>query len=123
MKIGTQALAADLRVAADWLDKLAERVTCRQARADIYLHGLPREELAAVAREMPGVVRKEAGGEDFWVQADIGVVKLTAFARSRDSVCTRNVVGTRHVPAEVIPAHDEEIVEWDCGSLLAEDAA
>src|SRR3990167_4422929 len=98
----TRALAADLRAAADWLDKL-ERVPPGCARADIYLHGLPREELAAVAREMPGVVRKGAGGEDFWVQADIGSVELTAFAKTREDVCTRIVVGSRHIPEEITP--------------------
>lgn len=49
----------------------------------------------------------------------------------RDEVCVRKVVGTRTVPAEtvpssysperVIPEHEEEIVEWECGSVLAPD--
>jgi hypothetical protein len=32
----------------------------------------------------------------------------------RDDVCERVQVGTKHVPEEVIPAHDEPIYEWDC---------
>jgi hypothetical protein len=37
----------------------------------------------------------------------------------RASVCTPKITGTRHVeekviPATVIPAHEENIIEWDC---------
>lgn len=42
----------------------------------------------------------------------------------RGQICERRVVGTRHVaeqvvPERVIPAHDEDIVEWDCKPVLA----
>lgn len=36
----------------------------------------------------------------------------------RDKVCKRRVTGTQEVPAQLIPAHTEEIVEWDCTPLL-----
>lgn len=54
------------------------------------------------------------------------------FFEYRDKVCVRKVVGTKTIPAKVIPAtaaqvipeREEEIVEWECpGSLLAPDAA
>lgn len=42
----------------------------------------------------------------------------------REQICERKVIGTRHVPekiipAQVIPAHSEDIVEWDCKPILA----
>lgn len=36
------------------------------------------------------------------------------YSADRETVCTKKVVGTKHVEAQVIPAHDEEIIEWDC---------
>lgn len=32
----------------------------------------------------------------------------------REAVCKKKVTGTRHVEEHVTPAHDEEIVEWEC---------
>jgi len=42
------------------------------------------------------------------------------FVFMRDQACIRRVVGVKHVEAktEYTPAHDEEIVEWDCVSIL-----
>lgn len=49
------------------------------------------------------------------------------FLEYRSQVCTKKVVGTKLVPeqvieaceAQVIPAHEEEVFEWECpGSLL-----
>ena len=48
---------------------------------------------------------------------------------SRGEACERVVVGTRVIPASVVPAREElvvpesveEIVEWRCGSLLGGD--
>ena len=46
----------------------------------------------------------------------------------RKNVCTATVVGTREVPEEIIPehripAHTEDVIEWNCEPLLAADAA
>lgn len=38
----------------------------------------------------------------------------------KEEVCKRVVTGKKHIEELVIPAHDEEIVEWECGSLLKE---
>ena len=35
----------------------------------------------------------------------------------RETVCTKKVVGTKVVPAAVIPERIEEIVEWDCEKI------
>lgn len=43
---------------------------------------------------------------------------------ARERVCERRVVATKAVPEQVIPAHEVEVVEWDCKEpLLAHDSA
>lgn len=42
------------------------------------------------------------------------------FYFGRESVCEKKVVGTREVPASYSPARQEEIVEWECSSVLEE---
>lgn len=110
-------LAAALRDAADALDRLPE-IECRPSQAFIYLHDLSPSALATLARHF-GKARKEANGDSFWLSVDFGLVRIACFARDRDEVCRRVVKGTRRVPTRVIPAHDEEIVEWECDPLLA----
>jgi hypothetical protein len=44
---------------------------------------------------------------------------------NRDAVCERVVVGTkiepaREIPAQSIPEHEVEVVEWRCASILSE---
>jgi hypothetical protein len=65
---------------------------------------------------------KKYEGEDIEFIADtILPVKVNC---KREKICERKVVGVRHVPevtrpAVLIPAHDEEIIEWDCRPVLA----
>lgn len=45
---------------------------------------------------------------------------------ARDAVCKRVVKGTRHVeatirPAELIPEHEEELIEWECEEPILAD--
>lgn len=42
------------------------------------------------------------------------------FIFSRAAVCTARVLGTREIPERIIPARTEEIVEWECGSVLGD---
>jgi hypothetical protein len=57
-------------------------------------------------------------------------VTLAVFA-PRAKVCRRVVLGTRILPARIVPATEEvripassvEILEWQCGPLLDQDAA
>jgi hypothetical protein len=37
---------------------------------------------------------------------------------SREQACVRKVVGLKHVEEVVTPAHDEEVVEWECDPIL-----
>lgn len=36
---------------------------------------------------------------------------------NRESVCRKVVTGTKHVEEKIVPAHDEEIVEWVCEKI------
>lgn len=36
----------------------------------------------------------------------------------RQAVCRRIVKGTRQVPERIVPAHEEDIVEWECDEPL-----
>ena len=95
----------------------------------------PRAAMAAAARTLPCKWDKRvwSGSEDrnyFDLSGQIAGarVKLSAF---RDAVCTRVVTGTeeREIEETVTPAvirkvvKPVEVVEWQCGSLLAERTA
>lgn len=92
-----------------------------------------RGDMARVAKLIPCKWTKKVwGGENisyFSLEGQIGALKVTLTA-FRDAVCRRVVTGTREVtekvkdPAklaevpEVEVTRTEQIVEWDCGSLL-----
>lgn len=68
---------------------------------------------------------KAFGDDEVLFKPDVGLdLQIRC---QRDQVCERKVVGARHVPekiipavaAQIIPAHEEEIVEWDCKPILA----
>ena len=76
-----------------------------------------REEVVRIARVLGGYVTKEANGPLLVLVKDFGGVSLRVlFARS--AVCERRIVGVRHVERRVVPAHDVEEIEWDCGSIF-----
>jgi hypothetical protein len=68
-----------------------------------------------------GKAKKEYADDGLWLKKNFsnreGEVLIKAVTSS-NQVCTRRVIGTKQVPEQVIPAHVEEIVEWDCGSIL-----
>jgi hypothetical protein len=37
---------------------------------------------------------------------------------ARDAICERVQVGTKHVPAYTVEAHEEPVYEWDCGQPI-----
>jgi hypothetical protein len=105
-----------------------------------FLHGAdPRAAMAETARALPCAWRKETrdyedGTAYFDLHGQLAGLKVRLCAY-RDAVCTRVKVGTREVtetvkdPAalagvpEVEVTRTEDIVTWDCGSLLAPAAA
>lgn len=96
-----------------------------------------RAAMAAAARAMPCAWRKKVWGQQQeWLnlEGEIAGLKI-ALSAQRDAVCKRVVTGTREVtetvkdPAklaevpEVEITRTEDIVTWDCGSLLSPLAA
>lgn len=71
-----------------------------------------RDGLIRAARAM-GRTQKSAFGNYFFVERYFGHHHLYA-ATPREQVCTRKVLEVKRVPATVIPAHNEEVVEWEC---------
>ena len=92
------------------------------------MYGTP-EEVKAKLRQI-GPFQKAINESDGSFEALVKVGDYTlVYYTSRENVCVKKVVGTKEVPEKVepsyytpekvIPAHTEEIVEWDCGSVLA----
>lgn len=81
-----------------------------------------KEELAAIIKCL-GSVRKRFGNGWAEIETTIGHISFS-YTISREKVCTRRVVSVERVeeeliPSRLVPAHDREIVEWDCHPLLA----
>jgi len=116
--------AAGLRELADWIEANPEMprpggtLTCYSLNS--------REEAAACLKALTPC-KKDYTESNFYLSREFGPVKLT-FMFYRTAVCQRRIVGQRQVgtqviparitPEEVIPAHTEDIVEWDCGEPL-----
>jgi hypothetical protein len=91
----------------------------------IFVHS--DKELRDLTRALGGRREKRADDSYFMVKRDFGGGVCIELNLSRSEVCERLVIGVEHVgetvvPAKIIPAHDEEIIEWDCPpALLAFD--
>ena len=133
MTAGRAGYIAGLRLLADALDAHPE-LPLPSTNA-ITFHFLsdsadPRAEMAAAARAIPCTWAKVVLDGEKWSYFELhgklaGLrVELTAF---RDAVCTRVVTGAeeRELVEVVTPAVTRkvvklvEVVEWQCGSLLA----
>lgn len=86
-----------------------------------------REAFIPIARAL-GAGTKEYTNEYFFFGKSFGQEIIYKLVIKREKVCEAKVVGTRIIPAHVIPArreeeiaeHTEEIIEWECkDSILA----
>lgn len=119
--------AQSLRAIADFYDAHPE-VT---APADDTLYNGTMDEKADAQNLVRalGHCEKEYDESLFKIIGTFGNIKVR-FVFYRENVCTKRVVGTKIVPAHIIPAREEqevpereeEIVEWDCAPLMAGDA-
>lgn len=109
--------ALALRQIADWYEAHPDA----PFSPNIYVGGVheSREQAADLARAL-GSCRKEHHETTFHLVRDFGGVELT-FSFWRATVCDRVVVGTKEIPERIVPAHTEELVEWQCIPLFAED--
>lgn len=119
--------AAGLRELADWVEAHPDIAPTEQEAIHVY-HRHTREEAIAVLSALKPC-KKEYKDTIFQLRRDFGPIILT-YVFMRDSVCRKKVIGTKHVEEQYIPpttypgtlikAHDEDIVEWDCGEALLE---
>ncbi len=129
-------LAVSLRECADAVEGMADKdedglIPDLVITSSVVFYTHSAEEFRALVRLLGG--RRDKGGyEDaFFVTRRFGsaedLVTVTIHAPSRESVCEKRVVGTKKVEEQIFvkTGHmiDEEVVEWDCGNLLGEEAA
>lgn len=114
--------AQALRNIADWIEAHPEIPvphTNRIAIVDIH----SKSDLARLARAF-GDCKKETDSKFFIITKDFGGILVEGF-EYREKICERVVVGAKQIPEriipeQIIPAHDEEIVEWKCPDLLSD---
>ena len=118
--------STDLRAFADWLDEHPELAVAEDVRLDmgtVWLWCSTKEQLVAFKRALPaGMYKKDASEGHVMIVAELCGLKVRGAVPRREA-CKRVVTGIREVPeqivpAETIPAHTEEIVEWICDPLL-----
>jgi len=116
----------------EFINALRELADFYEARPDmelpisleISLYPSGKQGMAKVARQM-GKCEKVADGMFFRVKRFFGPIQLVAI-EYRSMVCEKVTVGKKIVPetvipareAQVIPEHEEEVVEWRCPELL-----
>jgi len=121
-----------LRELADWYEThplAPEPYALENEKVTVYAFGVSDER--AVVKAL-GSFEKVYEGDYFNAAVSIANKKLV-FYFHRDKVCTPKVVGRRQVPERVIPssyvpeqviaAHEEDVIEWDCGVVLAPQQA
>lgn len=91
----------------------------------LFCYGASPRQLVEIARAQGAQeTKKDYSGETFTLIKQFTGRLQVRFSISREQVCRKVVKGTREVPetvepAKTIPAHTEEIVEWECHPLLA----
>ncbi|MGH8876937.1 MAG: hypothetical protein ACRD0P_06305, partial [Stackebrandtia sp.] len=98
----------------------------------IETHDNSRERARSFVRAVPSAITKDVRDDRIDLGGFIEGLSVELIA-NRDDVCERVVIGTREVtkavpdPAVTAPTvtitEVEEVIEWRCGSLLAEQVA
>ena len=107
-----------LRAVADWFEQHPELVFSYTDER-FHLIANTKDELLEMRRAL-GRVTKDADPDSpyFTLRRMFSAnVQIDAFI-ARGEVCRKVVKGSRHVEARLVPAHDEEIVEWVCEEPL-----
>ena len=120
--------AEGLRQIAEWYDTNPDVVLPHLQQLDVFGVEHGSLSLAETVRRLGGTVEKTIVGDSglFSFDRSFNGVKLRIFT-DRAKVCTRRIVEAKWIPEKLvpehtIPAHIEEVVEWDCHSVLAESA-
>lgn len=114
--------ANSLRCLAAWYDAHPEMP---EPTTNLAIYSLDTKEEAAMAARALGTFHKSFSEWNLTLNKEFGQITL-AVVFSRAGVCTRKVVGVKTIPAEYVEAHvnparTEEIVEWECGSIMRSD--
>lgn len=131
-----QQYADSLRKLADFWEANPDIELPHDADRVNYFSAHSREDVTRLARafrEVGGRTEKfydQAYSNSFELEHHFGGIAFRVIA-DREKVCEAVVVGKRHVEAqviparaiEVIPARDEDIIEWRCDSALLEPSA
>jgi hypothetical protein len=131
--------AQRLRNVAAWLDAHPDAPTTEYAFPRSFyfrLHDAHTSEEAKAQLSRIGSFAKKYDDNDFtaevtlpdaepWREGGTPEGAVLQFFTDRKNVCTRRVVGTRsvpdaYIPGRLIPAHTEEVVEWDCSPILGD---
>lgn len=119
----TQEFANDLRALADWYEKHPDAPVPVFPVLNIFTD---QDAVNAKAQfRALGGFEKRYLGEWFAASKTFGSIRLELNAK-REQICRKVVVGTREIPEHVIPAqaetiipaHVEEITEWQCEPIL-----
>lgn len=113
-------IVAGYRALADWLEQhpdYAESVTVGQC--NLWLD--TKDDLVSFKRASGAKqLAKGAIGDYFWLSLEFGGGVTLEANVPREQACRRVVTGTTEIPEEIVPAHVEETVEWECDPLLAD---
>ena len=85
--------------------------------------------MVAVARSWPRAKKEYTRSGLFYLTIDLGGKAMLQFYTGRESVCRKEVLGTRVIPGkhvEAVEEHDEpdseeEVIQWVCEPLLQEE--
>lgn len=88
----------------------------------------PKDTVKRLARRAGSLEKQYSeNGEFIWLRHQFGPYVRFTIATKRSVICERIVTGTKIVPAtkEIVlpatPERTEEVVEWRCGSVLADE--
>lgn len=104
-----------LRDMADWFEQHPDRIP-PYLPVTVNLFADDRDDLIAYAREF-GKADKSVVNDWFALRKRFGPHAIDANL-PREEICRKVVTGTRQVPAQMIEAREEEIVEWVCEDAL-----
>ena len=103
-----------LRDMADFFENSGAPVP--ESGVTVYLWETSVEATRARAIQM-APCEKIYSDSSFYLVREFGPHRLEA-VWNREQVCDRVQVGTTHVPAYVVEAHDEPVYEWDCNKAI-----
>lgn len=81
------------------------------------INTFPNKQDAPIIIKVLGRSDKKYFGDFVVLTKSLGSMSLN-FLFDKREVCERIVIGIKDIPEKIIPAHEEDVVEWKCGPLL-----